>query len=665
MRAKSHLLIGLLFTLLFLVSCNNTSTPAVDDSGVTEAATVVATPEPTVTPEPTAATVRFDPPTTSESGVLTPAQFAIDSTLIDATMMAQVMPGSPWLPEESPALNGMPPYLLVTFDADSAETRPFPGSEAQIRVLPIEAMRAMYTGSGDEQKINDRVNAIAEALFRRLDTITGPIPVLPGTDGAQALKGRMHYLDFEGGSGVGFLAHYTDAVAPVTNDALFYMFQGITDDGAHFVSAAIPVAAAFLPDSADAVTAAISDELAADPNAYFKRVGAELEAANTTDYTPDLAALDALLASMLIDPAAAPGDVAMVAAPTATPEPISAEIPDALIGSQWRWQSATTADGAITVAEPELYTLEMTEDGGVLLQADCNYANGRYTLDGEQFTIDVTTATTAACAADSLDAQYVALLESAQAYAVEDDILVLQTADGSVTLTTNGAVAIAAAPTATPAATATATSTQTPTPESSPSLTATPTATAQATAAATPVATPLPGATATPFTGDELPQNLGELSIGMSTLGVANTFAWQSLPGVPYDNAAEPVTVGLPPHVLVTFNGATAEEAVADQAYLYVVPQASYALQWNANSDRSVPNALDTLNGWIDTGGATFPGNNMQVLPLVAGANDIVVQPAFLAIEFVAGRALYRPIYRRPNPGQQRCLVLCVSGHYA
>ena len=64
----------------------------------------------------------------------------------------------------------------------------------------------------------------------------------------------------------------------------------------------------------------------------------------------------------------------------------------------------------LTVANPQAYTIIFRDDGTVTGQADCNTFSGTYTQDGGFF-ITVTPDVMAACGGDSLDQQYLVLLE--------------------------------------------------------------------------------------------------------------------------------------------------------------------------------------------------------------------------------------------------------------
>jgi hypothetical protein len=128
------------------------------------------------------------------------------------------------------------------------------------------------------------------------------IPVLPLLNAAQVIRAQVRYLPFQGGTGVRFVAHYTQNVAPVTNEGIFYIFQGISGDGRYYVSAFLPVSAAALdPSSPDAVPFPTPDPSGVGSGEasqrYLADVTRQLDSLEPSGYTPNLEQLDALVGS--------------------------------------------------------------------------------------------------------------------------------------------------------------------------------------------------------------------------------------------------------------------------------------------------------------------------------------------------------------------------------
>ena len=93
------------------------------------------------------------------------------------------------------------------------------------------------------------VDVLSALLKKGTPAVKGEIPILPPADAGQILKARVKLLRFHGGKGFAFLTTYAQDINPVVNDALFYTFQGLTDDGRYWVAVYYPVAASVLPKS--------------------------------------------------------------------------------------------------------------------------------------------------------------------------------------------------------------------------------------------------------------------------------------------------------------------------------------------------------------------------------------------------------------------------------
>lgn len=141
--------------------------------------------------------------------------------------------------------------------------------------------------------------AALEALLRErpdLAGVTDTLPLLPLLNARPTVQAQPQYLSFANGSGIRYLTQYDQAANPVSSDALFYTFQGLTNDGAYYVAAIFPVAQADLP-----ATAAESDPGYADNyQAYQAEVEAALNTAVAASFTPNLDALDSIVQSVEI-----------------------------------------------------------------------------------------------------------------------------------------------------------------------------------------------------------------------------------------------------------------------------------------------------------------------------------------------------------------------------
>ena len=194
------------------------------------------------------------------------------SFTFDATLASEVK--SETLPEvvESKWTDIGPEYPVFRFKGyqnESAEE-----GTAEIRVFSISKFRDVarkssawynstaYPGDIDLSKDFDDEVRVLELLLakqpspsetgrflgRARDSIgCGEMPFLPMWEWCQAFVTRPKYISFKNGRGVFYLAHMDRETSQVTNADLQYVFQGITVDRQHYVSALFPVAASFLP----------------------------------------------------------------------------------------------------------------------------------------------------------------------------------------------------------------------------------------------------------------------------------------------------------------------------------------------------------------------------------------------------------------------------------
>jgi hypothetical protein len=180
----------------------------------------------------------------------------------------------------------LPDYIEFDFDPD--HTNAFPGRDTGIRVFRVR----------DLQQVNGMYKAAVAAHE--------PMPLINAT---RVLRVQDKLLSFQNGKGERAIVHYAQELGPLTNEGLFYSYQGITDNGLYYVSATFPVAATFLPKTfaegfsgMPTVGPGDAGSMAAYAEAVnrFNRDATErLEQLPAADYQPNLQTLDALVRSLL------------------------------------------------------------------------------------------------------------------------------------------------------------------------------------------------------------------------------------------------------------------------------------------------------------------------------------------------------------------------------
>lgn len=246
---------------------------------------------------------------------------------------------------------GLETVVAATFTSMTAEvqSRGLPVSYENITFhIPLE-LNASATGSTDTRwefpSINPSRGPMApHAVFEFTNyPVTGEYPVGEGArltvfktsdyaaygateqDAVTALLGGQESLQplpealemgrfyvqvkpvtFQNGRGLRYLTQVLDGIAPIDNLKLFYYYQGITNDGAYFVSALFHVRIPFLVTDGhkDSITPPGGVHFAWDESLdypkYLDEVAQKLNEASAEDFTPSLTILDQLIGSIQV-----------------------------------------------------------------------------------------------------------------------------------------------------------------------------------------------------------------------------------------------------------------------------------------------------------------------------------------------------------------------------
>lgn len=413
--------------------------PATLATAVVEAtdAPQAAAAEPTAEPATeVAATTVPALPSAEDAGVLAPEDVAVDAGALAPAddgapaWLAQVVEGV--VPDASAGQPGVPPHLLLSPpDATGpglALTTPngLDLTRPQMRVVPIAALLAWLQARNDTagQDALEDLQSLLEEQPAPDEASVPPSPLLGGS--SQMMVARVTYEGFRGGQGVAYIGRVaTGDDAPPTNESgLNYFFQGVTADGKHYVFMSWPVAAAFLPDGPADVPADTLASMAADSQAYYDGMRAQLEAAAADDLQPAPEAMDDMIASLAIGAGAAEA----AAQDSAPGSPADAA------GFVWNWTGRTGGDGdESAVANPQDYNLVFWPDGTFSVKADCNVGRGTWTANDDG-TVSLVPGpmTMAACAPDSRDGEFLQALAAARSLAFnESGDMVMTLTDGS------------------------------------------------------------------------------------------------------------------------------------------------------------------------------------------------------------------------------------------
>ncbi len=126
--------------------------------------------------------------------------------------------------------------------------------------------------------------------------IQQPLPLLPLIPKPQTYILHPAWLDFNGGSGYRFIACYSQNIEQIMDYHLFYVFQGMTDDGAQAIAALFPIHTSALPDRYDPSISMMETGMY---DAYLQATFDALQA--DTNISPSLVELDAIIESLYIE----------------------------------------------------------------------------------------------------------------------------------------------------------------------------------------------------------------------------------------------------------------------------------------------------------------------------------------------------------------------------
>jgi Leucine-rich repeat (LRR) protein len=223
-------------------------------------------------------------------------QFICFSSLA-ASVWPEVLPAIP-VQENAPFWDARPEHVRFTFAGAPGALLRNPLSaalsdQAQVLIYPAHDFEAL------DRHIRLKVSDLLKLLADRPATIEGELPLLPLNNAGQVLHARVHYLDFENGSGVSFLTQNAMGLSAINNQELFYTFQGLTDDRAYYVAIFFPVTLPALP-----ATGQLSEDefanLMANYQAYLADTTTLLDSSAPETFAPDLTQVDRLIETLTV-----------------------------------------------------------------------------------------------------------------------------------------------------------------------------------------------------------------------------------------------------------------------------------------------------------------------------------------------------------------------------
>ena len=122
------------------------------------------------------------------------------------------------------------------------------------------------------------------------------LPFLPPMPLAQVFFSQETVLSFHGGQGVRYLTQYNEFDNTINNKAIFYTFQGLSDDGMYWVTVTLPISNPILPASNPLEGYTGSQNY----DSYVREVKDALDAQAPGSFSPNLNMLDNLVGSISV-----------------------------------------------------------------------------------------------------------------------------------------------------------------------------------------------------------------------------------------------------------------------------------------------------------------------------------------------------------------------------
>ena len=252
----------------------------------------------TVSGTPTSAIPATDTPTVTLAPSATPNVSCNEITLnLDPTLASgfqcKTVPaaGSP----SDPGFAVNPQYTEVSFQGYILPNTFFP---AHIDVYPVQDFHALAPDIIDAD-----VAALQQLIAGGALPAKGALPLLPIFNAAEEFRAEYKVISFSGGSGIRYLAQYSQFFDPINSHEMFYSFQGLTTDGRYWISAILPISNSMLPPNGDNPPNGMSQQQFSDQfDTYITDLVTKLEAQPPESYSPTIAALDALIESIAVHP---------------------------------------------------------------------------------------------------------------------------------------------------------------------------------------------------------------------------------------------------------------------------------------------------------------------------------------------------------------------------
>ncbi len=160
-------------------------------------------------------------------------------------------------------------------------------SGSQLCIIPIKGMEGYVNG------INQLMSEKPTLGIETADYVRVPKPF---NGSAQLIHSNVNYIETDTVRGVGFVTAYAQMDFPITATSLEYNFSGLSADGQYIIFFEYPLYTELLPGGRPTDDEVYQVNL--DPPKYYKTIEAILNAAASSDFTPNLDMLTAVVESI-------------------------------------------------------------------------------------------------------------------------------------------------------------------------------------------------------------------------------------------------------------------------------------------------------------------------------------------------------------------------------
>ena len=287
-------------TLVIIVACNLPSTAPTATPQLNVATVVASTFQAvTVAAQTSAAQAPSTPtasPTTTPTATAspTPQALAVNYANVNLNIPSILANGTTnssstdlEFPYVNPSLGNMPQHTKVILNG-----YPIQGTLLNPQILVLKSDEYSKYGDGNQLIISG---------LRTMHYQHGqPLPEgLP----AGEFNADVQSINFANGNGIRYLTQIDESPLPINNLELIYYFHGITNDGQYYVQVILPIQAPFLaPDNNPNSPLPTNGIRFHTDQSYFNAIAQQLNATPPNQFFPSLAALDALIQSITVNP---------------------------------------------------------------------------------------------------------------------------------------------------------------------------------------------------------------------------------------------------------------------------------------------------------------------------------------------------------------------------